>query len=166
MKSFLEDQLTFTFIENDSMVVNEDRLIRTLLQLRRKTKVGCICNDEYNMAILFGASAACLKGLSQLHKTNQPLRSVMPATKAVNYDLGKRATNDSSLLRNSTHIIKDSFDFVRKIQESIQTDKIMLSFDVTNVYTNVPLTFTIDYILNQKYPACSSSCQQRPGTKQ
>jgi hypothetical protein len=38
MESILEDQLIFTRIENDSMIVTEDRLIRTLLRLTEKWK--------------------------------------------------------------------------------------------------------------------------------
>jgi hypothetical protein len=60
MQSILENRLTFTLIENDWMLANGNRLIPTLLWVRRKKQVGFICNDEYNMARLFGASAACL----------------------------------------------------------------------------------------------------------
>jgi hypothetical protein len=81
----------------------------------------------------------------------------MPATKTVNYGLGKRSTNESSLLCNSTHIIKDSFDFVRKFQQPTETDMMMVSFDVTSLYINVLLTFTIAYIFHRMYPTCSGS---------
>jgi hypothetical protein len=134
--------LTFTLIENDSIIVNEDRLIRTLLRLRRKTKEGFICTDEYNMARLVGSRAAHLHGLSRLHKPNHQLQPVMPATKTVNYGLGKSSTNNST-----------------------QTDKMMVSFDVTSLYINVPLTFTIDYILDRIYPTCSCSWHKQPSTK-
>jgi hypothetical protein len=36
VESIVEDHLTFNIIENDSMIVNENQLIRTLLRLRRK----------------------------------------------------------------------------------------------------------------------------------
>jgi hypothetical protein len=94
------------------------------------------------MARLVGSRAAHLYGLSRLHKPNHQLQPVMPATKTVNYGLGKRSTNDST-----------------------QTDKMMLSFDVTSLYINVPLAFTIDYILDRMYPTCSGSCQKKPSTK-
>jgi DnaJ-class molecular chaperone len=40
------------------------------------------------------------------------------------------------------------------------------SFDVTLLDTNVPLTFTIDYILDRMYPTCSGSCQKGTRTEQ
>ena len=42
----------------------------------------------------------------------------------------------------------------------------MVSFDVTSLFTNVPLTFTIDYILDQMYPTCVKTCMNLPRTKQ
>jgi hypothetical protein len=47
MKSIVEDQSTLILIDNDSGVVNGDRLIRTWLRLQRKIEE-FICNDEYN----------------------------------------------------------------------------------------------------------------------
>jgi hypothetical protein len=93
----------------------------------------------------------------------------MPGTKAVNYDPGKMLTNRLSLLGNSHCVIKDSFDFIQDIQDiqqSTKTDKMMVLFDVTNFYTNVPLTFTIDYILDRMCPTCSGWCRKWPRTKQ
>ena len=37
----------------------------------------------------------------------------------------------------------------------------MVSFDVKSLFTNVPLTYTIDPILDKTYPTCSSICQSK-----
>ncbi|CAM2717854.1 unnamed protein product [Rotaria socialis] len=42
----------------------------------------------------------------------------------------------------------------------------MISFDVVSLFTNVPPTFTIDYILDQLYPVCSTNCLQLSKSKQ
>ena len=104
--------------------------------------------------------------LPKLHKPNAPLRPVMSAAKTVGYGLGNMLTYRLSGLRHSPHAIKDSFDFVKKIRGSTNTDKMMLSFDVTSLFTNVLLTYTIDYILNEMYPACPKDCSDLPMTKQ
>ncbi|CAF2031532.1 unnamed protein product [Rotaria magnacalcarata] len=42
----------------------------------------------------------------------------------------------------------------------------MISSDVVSLFTNVPLTFTIDYILDQLYTVCSTNCLQLSKSKQ
>jgi hypothetical protein len=70
------------------------------------------------------------------------------------------------MLGNSPCVITDSFDIIQDIQQSTQMDMMMVSFDVTSLYANVPLTFTIEYILDRMYPTCSGSYQKRPRTKE
>ena len=115
MQIILQDESTFTPIDHDPIIINEDRLVRTLLRL---TKEGFISNYEYNIARPVGSRAARLYGLPKLHKLNVPLRPVMSVTKTVGYGLGKMLTNRISQLRHSPYTIKDSFDFVNKIQTS------------------------------------------------
>jgi hypothetical protein len=62
-------------------------------------------------------------------------------------------TNYLSHFRNSSHDIRDAFDFVRKIQQSTRTNKLMTPFDATSLYTDVSLTLTMNYNFNQMYRA-------------
>ena len=157
METILQDPSTFTLIDHDPTIANENRLTRTLLRLKKEK---FITQSDYNMARPVGSRAARLYGLPKLHKPNHPLRPVMSATKTVGYGLGKLLTKRLSHLRSSPYVIKDSFDFVRKIQESPNVGKMMVSFDVTSLFTNVPLLFTIEYILDQMYPICSKPCDK------
>ena len=45
-----------------------------------------------------------------------------------------------------THSLKDTFDFVNRVKDLNLADKLMLSFDVESLFTNVPLVETIDFI--------------------
>ena len=47
METSLKDESTITRIDHDRTIINEDRLIRTLLRLRKE---GFISLDEYNLA--------------------------------------------------------------------------------------------------------------------
>jgi hypothetical protein len=83
----------------------------------------------------------------------------MSATKAVDYGVGKMLTNRLFHIHSSSvFVIKDSFDFVRKIHESSQVDRTMASFDVTGLFSNVSLAFIIGYIVDRIYPVCPISC--------
>jgi hypothetical protein len=150
MESILRDESTFKALDHDPTILSENRLIRTLLRLQKRS---FITRDKCNMARQVGSRAARLYGLPKLHKPDAPLRPVMSATKTVGHGLGKMLTYRLSELRQSPHAIKDSFDFVKKVRGSTNTDKMMVSFDVTSLFTNVPLTYTIDYILNKMHPA-------------
>lgn len=162
MQTILNDDTTFHIIDHDPTIANENRLIRTLLRLKKE---GFITEGEYHLARPTGSRAARLYGLPKLHKPNCPLRPVMSATKTVGYGLGKMLTSRLSQLRTSPYTIKDSFDFVNKIRTSANVDKTMVSFDVTSLFTNVPLTYTITYILDRMYPVCQVNCQHLPTTR-
>ncbi|CAF1450959.1 unnamed protein product [Rotaria sordida] len=42
----------------------------------------------------------------------------------------------------------------------------MVSFDVVSLFTNVPLTYTIDFVLDQMYPTCKKPCLKLPRAEQ
>ena len=47
------------------------------------------------------------------------------------------------------HNVKDSFEFVERIRELDLTHKKMLSFDVSSLFTNVPLYETIEFLCQE-----------------
>ncbi|CAF4571731.1 unnamed protein product [Rotaria socialis] len=149
MEELLGDNTKFKLVDNDPTITNEDQLIRLLSRLK---KDNFITEAEYKVAKPSGSRLARLYGLPKLHKENCPLRPVMSAIKTVNYGLGKMLTSRLSHLRQSQYVIKDSSDFVTKLTNTKNVDKLMISFDVVSLFTNVPLTFTVDYILDQLYP--------------
>lgn len=165
MQSILQDETAFKCIDHDPTLINEDRLIRLLLRLKKE---GFITNGEYNLARPVSSRAARLYGQPKLHKTEQnyPLRPVMSAIKTVGYGLGRMLSNRLSHLRKSPYVIKNSFDFLNKIKSSKNVSKTMISFDVVSLFTCVPLTFTIDYILDQMYPTCSKICLHLSRTRE
>ena len=162
MYTITDDPSTFRAIDTDTTMKNEDRLTRILGDLKREE---FISEGEYSLARPVGAMPARLYGLPKLHKKDTPLRSVMSATKTVGYGLGKVLTRRLNHLRQSPYLVKDSFDFVEKIKKSTNADKTMVSFDVKSLFTNVPLTYTINLILDRMYPTCATICPARPRTR-
>ena len=163
MEDLLADNTKFKRVDNDPTLTSEDQLIRLLSRLKKEN---FITEAEYKVAKPSGSRLARLYGLPKLHKENYPLRPVMSAIKTVNYGLGKMLTNRLSHLRQSPYVIKDSFDFITKLKNSKNVNKLMISFDVVSLFTNVPLAFTIDYILDQLYPTCPTNCVQLSKCKQ
>ena len=61
-----------------------------------------------------------------------------------NYNLAKHLKDLLTPLIPSEHCATDTFTFVREIKELNYDEKFMVSFDVTSLFTNIPLHETID----------------------
>ena len=52
---------------------------------------------------------------------------------------------------NTQSVVKDTFDFLNGISGLFSNNKVMASFDVKSLFTNIPVQFTIDIILDEIY---------------
>ena len=163
MSIILDDRQSFRQIETETTLLSEERLTN---QIRRMKHEAYISEEEYSLARLVGSMPARIYGLPKLHRAHCPLRPVMSATKTVGYGLGKVLTRRLDHLRRTPYVVKDTFDFVRRIQASANTNKRMLSFDISSLFSNVPLMFTIELILDRLHPACAINCKDKPRTRQ
>jgi hypothetical protein len=96
-------------------------------------------------------TAPNLHATIKLHKQNKPIRPIINWKNAPAYELAKHLTkilHDSLHLpntyniQNSTHLTKDLKTM--EINENIR----MCSFDIENMYTNIPTVDTINIITN------------------
>lgn len=97
------------------------------------------------------AQAPKFTGLPKLHKTNIPIRPLVNYTTAPGYKVAKKLTeiiknniiiqNDNSI-SNSMHLINITKDI------RIENNYKLASFDITNLYTNVPTQKTIEILKN------------------
>jgi hypothetical protein len=70
-----------------------------------------------------------------------------------NYKLSKLLANKLSYLRKNNTIITNTFEFVEELH-SLKFDNLkikMASFDVSSLFTNIPLDRTIQIILEKLY---------------
>ena len=105
------------------------------------------------------SSIATMYGQPKIHKLNYPLRPIISSIGSYNHELSKYL---AELIKNnrtssSPSFIKDSFDFVRKICDiNDSKDQLMISFDVDNLYTNVPvhesIKIALDIIYKRDHP--------------
>ena len=81
-----------------------------------------------------------------------PLRPVISNIGTATYEVSKYLTTLLQPLTKSDYTIESTKDFVNKIKDKrIASDYEMISFDVTSLFTCVPLDFTIDLILDKVY---------------
>lgn len=89
-----------------------------------------------------------LYGLPKVHKPGYPLRPIISSCGSVTYNLSKWLASLLSPLigRISGKHLVNSEDFIGKIRGLDLNGKIMVSFDVKSLFTNVPIEATLDYL--------------------
>jgi len=101
-------------------------------------------------------------GLPKTHKKGIPLRPILSMTGSSQHQLAKclfpaptGSILQPMLSSYSTHCIKDSFTFAKKIKIStLNPSSIFLcSFDIASLFTNVPLAETIQICADALYNA-------------
>ena len=88
-----------------------------------------------------------LYGLPKVHKDNYPIRPILSACNTPNYMLAKYLVPNLSPLTKNCYTVHSSFAFAKEICEIDATNLVMASFDVTSLFTNIPLHETIDIII-------------------
>ncbi|CAF0974462.1 unnamed protein product [Didymodactylos carnosus] len=152
----LSDTSTFKPLESDPTLQKEDRLIRILNNMRDQQ---FISEDDYNLARPVGSHPARLYGLPKIHKENTPIRPILSSVKTFNYGLAKMLAKNLQHLATSQATIKDTFHFIdicKQFDSDDYENHKMISFDVSSLFTKVPLNKTIEIILDELYSLPSS----------
>ena len=98
-----------------------------------------------------GSKAPRFYGLPKVHKEDYPLRPIVSAISSPTYNLSKFVSKMiSPLVGKTDSFVKNSRDFAELVKkEKLESDEIMVSFDVKSLFTNVPVTKALD-IIHQK----------------
>ncbi|XP_072380778.1 uncharacterized protein [Diabrotica undecimpunctata] len=100
-------------------------------------------------------------GLPKIHKEGCPLRPIIACKNAPTQSLAKYLAGiiDTSFSSYNTYKIKDSFEFANKtIEFLLPSGYILASFDVTSLFTNIPLELVVS-ILTTNYHLIDPNCQ-------
>jgi hypothetical protein len=150
MQVILNDSTKFKCLSNDPTISREAKLIKLL---NRLFKEGHISEQFLKVSKPTGSTPGRLYGLPKVHKKDVPLRPVLSAIGTFNYGLGKALSQLLSTIIKKENMVRDSFTFVQELltlPKSMSQHR-MVSFDVSSLYTNVPLDETIDIILKHLY---------------
>ena len=87
------------------------------------------------------------------HTVNDlPTRTIISNINTASYQLAKYLAKLLSPLSTSEYTVKSTSDFITHIKgQNIPNNFKLISFDVTSLFTNVPLDFMIDVILKLIY---------------
>ena len=95
---------------------------------------------------------AHLYGLPKTHKAKLSMRPILSATGTYNFNLAKWLEEKLKPLSVNEYTITDVFEFADEIRSSpMNEEDILVSYDVTALFTNVPLSETIDILVDKAF---------------
>ncbi len=122
------------------VVKEEERIVKVLSNLKESGKISSTLYDELKP---IGSQAPRLYGLAKVHKTDTPLRPIVSMPGSAYYKVAKKVADWLSMVpecRINTSTEKVS----AKIKNiSLSDEEQLISFDVTSLYTNVPVRESI-----------------------
>ena len=139
---------------HDNTTLQERALQAYLL---RAMKNGHITAEVYEEIRPVGSTRPRMYGVPKVHKVGTPLRPILSMTNAPQHQMARWLVRVLTPVvdKYSKHTIKDTFEFCDHIEkfaaQSDATDLFLCSFDITSLFTNVPLEETLKICLETLY---------------
>ena len=95
--------------------------------------------------------------LPKVHKRkvkDVPLRLILSTIGTHNYELSKFLVTLLPGCSRSVYTIKDTFSFASELSKTRNKNLFMARFDITSLFTNVPVNETINIILGRLFGTC------------
>lgn len=136
------------------MLQVEDKVNRLLDRMK---KLGMISKEVYSSLFASGSVPGILYGLPKVHKLLVPLRPIFSACGTPTFKLAKYLVPILSPLTVNDFTIKNSYEFVNDVRQLKANDNMyMASFDVENLFTNIPVKETIDICTSSLFQNATS----------
>ena len=144
----------FKRLTTDPTAATERKIQKVLRKMKSK-----FAEQEYKRLYPTGSAPARFYGTVKLHKLKNdstvddlPIQPIVSNINTASYQLAKYLTKILSPLSTSEYTVKSTSNFITYIKgQNIPNNFKLISFDVTSLFTNVPLDFTIDVILKRIY---------------
>ena len=126
----------------------------SLQRFLRKLKQRNLFNEnEYYKLYPSGSAPARIYGTPKMHKFSPSdsfpkLRPIVSSIGTFNYNLARFLCDLFSPLVPNDYSFKDTFSFVYQIKNANLSQKFLVSYDVTSLFTKIPLQETIDIATN------------------
>ena len=141
-------------MRHDSTKSIKNKIQRELRKLKTRLTI-----QEYRQLYLIGSDPSRFYGTAKLHKLppngtieDLPIRPIVSNIGTTSYLLAKYSAKNLSPLEQFPYSIESTSNLMEKIRnEQIPLGFTMISFDVKSLFTSVPLTETIDIILDRVY---------------
>ena len=150
IEEIISDSSKFEKLNKDPTLKREASLQRFLRKLKQKNFFNEI---EYDKLYPSGSAPARIYGTPKMHKFSSSdsfpkLRPIVSSIGTFNYNLARFLCDLLSPLVPNDYSCKDTFSFVSQIKNANLSKKFLVSYDVTSLFTNIPLQETIDIAIN------------------
>ncbi|XP_068739190.1 uncharacterized protein [Montipora capricornis] len=99
-----------------------------------------------------GTRLAHLYGLPKTHKSTLSMRPILSATNTYNYQLAKWLEDKLKPLSTNKYTVSDAFRCAEEIRSlSVKEEGLLVSYDVSALFTNVPLKETRNIIVDKAF---------------
>ena len=129
----------------------------SLQRFLRKLKQKNFFNEiEYDKLYPSGSAPARIYGTPKMHKFSSSdsfpkLRPIVSSIGTFNYNLARFLYDLLSPLVPNDYFCKDTFSSVSQIKNADLSKKFHVCYDVTSLFTNIPLQETIDIAINLSF---------------
>jgi hypothetical protein len=148
MQEILQDQSKFVVDKIQSDLTSKfDKSLRQLLQQLVKDKQ--ISDDLPPSLVSSGPIIPRMYGLPKTHKDEVPLRPILSMVGSVVHKCAQWLVSILKPLEVTvcSYVVKDSFTFSSEVRDLDASNLLMASFDVTSLFTNVPLEESINFVV-------------------
>ena len=146
----ISDTSEFEKLNADPTLKCEASLQHFLHKLKQKNFFNEI---EYDKLYPSGSAPAPIYGTTKMHKFSSSdsfpkLRPIVSSIGTFNYNLARFLCDLLSPLVPNDYSCKDTFSFVSQIKNANFSKKFLVSYDITSLFTNIPLQQTINIAIN------------------
>ena len=150
IQKLILDTSQFKKLNENPILTREASLQRFLHMLKQKNFFN---ENEYDKLYPSGSAPARIYGTPKMHKFSSidsfpKLRPIVSSRGTFNYNLARFLCDLLSPLVPNDYSCKDTFSFVSQVKNANLSQKSLVSYDVTSLFTNVPLKETIDIAIN------------------
>ena len=150
IQEIISDSSKFEKLNEDPTLKREASLQRFLRKFKQKNFFNKI---EYDRLYPSGSAHARIYGTPKMQKFSssdsfRKLRPIVSSKGTFNYDLACFFYDLLSALVPNDYSSKDTFSFVSQIKNANLSKIFLVSYDVTSLFTNIPLQETIDIAIN------------------
>ena len=146
--TLLEDTATYQKLSKDPTSKFSNTLISQLKSLKKE---GALDEREYRKIYPTSSVIPRFYGLPKVHKRGAPLRPIVASRGSITYELAKLLAQIlSPMVGKNEYALKNSATMVDELSNITlcETD-VLVSFDVTALFTKVPVDKSLDIILER-----------------
>ena len=144
-KNILSNTNTYKVLKKDPTSKYKTQLSSKLQEIRQLNEISDV---EHRRLLPTSTLTPRFYGLPKVHKASAPLRPIVASRGSITYGVARYVADIlSPLVGKNGYALKNSEDMVNSLSNcTLQEDDILVSFDVTALFTKVPVDKSVEII--------------------